>query len=41
MLTNLRKILEPSVDLVFSERYILGPKMIKALPGLTLAKDIV
>jgi hypothetical protein len=28
------------VDLVFFEGYILGPKMIGALPGSTLAKDI-
>jgi hypothetical protein len=29
------------VDLVISKGYILGPKMIRALPGSTLAKDII
>jgi hypothetical protein len=39
ILTNLRKILGPFVDLEFYEGYILGPKMVGALPGSTLAKD--
>jgi hypothetical protein len=29
------------MDLVFSKSYILGPKMIGALPSSTLAKDII
>jgi hypothetical protein len=29
------------VDLIFSEGYILGPKIIGALPGSTLVKDII
>ena len=34
-------ILGSFVDLVFSEGYILGPKMVGALLGSTLAKDII
>jgi hypothetical protein len=41
ILTNLRKILGLFVDLVFYEGYILGPKMVGALQGSTLAKDII
>jgi hypothetical protein len=41
ILTNLWKILGPFVDLVFYEGYILGPKMLGALPGSTLAKDTI
>ena len=41
ILTNLWKILGPFVDLVFYKGYILSPKMIGALPGSTLAKDII
>jgi hypothetical protein len=29
------------VDIVFFEGYILGPKMVGALPGSTTAKDII
>ena len=41
ILTNFRKILGPFVDLVFYEGYILGRKIVGALPGSTLAKDII
>jgi hypothetical protein len=40
-LIYLLKILGPFVDLVFYEGYILGRKMVGALPGSTLAKDII
>ena len=35
------KILEPFVDLVFSEGYMLGPQMVGTLPGSTPTKDII